>query len=122
MIPIDPRAIELDPDPVGRAVISGTEVKVRLRLDQLGHLVLAAGFHEHSDSFLAVVAVPHDGEELAAAPAADLPPRRAVAGLEAGFGQGQRKLPDTARDPVEVAGSAEILADHARIELVLGDQ
>ncbi len=122
MVPIDARPVELDPDPVGRAVIGGAEIEFGLGLDQLGHFVLAAAFDQHADRFLAMVAVPHDGEEFAAALAADLPAGRAVAGLEAGFGQGQGEFADLAGDPVEIAGAAEILAEDARVELVLGDQ
>src|SRR4029434_6011167 len=53
MVPVDPRPVEGDPDPVGPSVISRAEVEGRFGLDRLGHLVLAAAFDQHADRFLA---------------------------------------------------------------------
>src|SRR4030095_6964712 len=107
--------IEGDPDPVGRPIISRAEIEARLRLDQLGHLVLAAGFDQHADRFLAMVAVPHDGEELAAALGPDLPAGRAVAGLVVGFGQLERQFAHLAGNPLEILRAAKKLAEYSRV-------
>ena len=72
--------------------------------------------------FGAVMTVPHDREELAAALAADLPAGGAVAGLRVRFRKGEGERADLRRDPVEVARPAEILGEDVRVELVLGDQ
>src|SRR4029453_6532505 len=42
MIPVGPRPIDLDPDPVGRAILGRAEVKIGLALDPLATLLLAA--------------------------------------------------------------------------------